>query len=360
MRIRPHLLSRLTAPFLAVAAVALFLAAPATAVSAPPSLTVTGTVSYLGRPQAAAVVTIAAWPDQRITAGIRPGHEVPLVTLGSATTGPDGRYEIRVPDGLLAPEATDGVVNLEVDSGSGSAFFPVTIQRMPGNASVAAAAHPATANVAALSPVMPAAHCGVAYVRSLGKVWTRVGQTYVVPRGVRQTFSYSSGQASTLGIAEEDNVGSAAWHESGSASWSVDSGVGYPVRHRGYEWYYTLFRHGEYAKFCTNCHPGRPNPNICSWFTRVNGFAAGALITNPRTAPRTPSGYCSYFIPGSDFFKDYSRAVTWSAGFSLFGVGLEAQTGYSTEGHVHFWFDSGHNLCGTNNDPPHAAQLVAR
>jgi hypothetical protein len=52
--------------------------------------------------------------------------------------------------------------------------------------------------------------------------------------------------------------------------------------------------------------------------------------------------------------------VTWSARFSLFDMGLEAQTGYDTKGHVHFWFDSGHNLCGTNNDFPNAAQPVAR
>ena len=32
----------------------------------------------------------------------------------------------------------------------------------------------------------------------------------------------------------------------------------------------------------------------------------------------------------SDFYRDYSRAVTWSAGFTLSGAGLEAQTGYHT------------------------------
>jgi hypothetical protein len=58
MRVRSHLPASLTAPFLAVAAVALVMVVPAKAVSAPPSLTVTGTVSYLGRPQAGAVVTI--------------------------------------------------------------------------------------------------------------------------------------------------------------------------------------------------------------------------------------------------------------------------------------------------------------
>jgi hypothetical protein len=360
MRARSHLLAGLTAPFLALAAVVSVLAAPTQADSAPPSLSVAGTVSYLGRPQAGATVTIAAWPDQRITAHIRPGHDVPLVPLGSAVTAPDGRYQIRIPDGLLAPEADGGVVNLEADSGGGTAFFPVTIGRMPGNASVAAVAHPATANIAALTPSLAPAHCGVAFDRTLGKHWTRVGQTYVATSGVRQTFSYSSGQSSTLGIALENNVRGAAWHESGTASWTSSSGVGYPVSHRGNEWYNTLFRYGEYEKVCTNCHPGRPNPNICSWFTRVNGFAAGALTTHPRTAPRTPGRFCSFFESGSEFFRDYSRAVTWSAGFSLFGVGLEAQTGYDVEGHVHFWFGSGRNLCGTNNDPPLAAQLVAR
>jgi hypothetical protein len=100
-----------------------------------------------------------------------------LVTLGSATTAPDGRYGIRIPDGLLAPEATGGVVNLEADSGGGSAFFPVAIRGMPGNASIAAVAHPTAANIAALSPSASPAHCGIAYERSLGKHWTRVGQT---------------------------------------------------------------------------------------------------------------------------------------------------------------------------------------
>jgi hypothetical protein len=147
---------------------------------------------------------------------------------------------------------------------------------------------------------------------------------------------------------------------SGTASWSSSSGVGYGIRHRGNEWYNTLFRYGEYEKVCTNCHPGRPDPNICDWFTRVNGFAAGALISHPRTAPKTPNQWCSLFVAGTDFYRDYGRAVTWGGGFSLFGIGLEAQTGYDVEGHVHFWFDSRRNLCGTNNDPPSAAQLVAR
>jgi hypothetical protein len=160
----------------------------------------------------------------------------------------------------------------------------------------------------------------------------RARRSNVVRSGVRQAFSYSSGQSSTLGMAAENNVRGAGWHESGSASWSSSSGVGYPVRHRGNEWYNTLFRYREYEKVCTNCHPGRPNPSICSWFTRVSGFASGPLIANPRTAPRTPHRWCSFFMAGSDFYRDYSRAVTWSAGFTLFGVGLEAQTGYDTGG----------------------------
>lgn len=67
-----------------------------------------------------------------------------------------------------------------------------------------------------------------------------------------------------------------------------------------------------------------------SWSSSGVGFASGVLITNPRTAPRTPSRWCSFVMADSDFYRDYSRAVTWSAGFTLSGAGLEAQTGYHT------------------------------
>ena len=45
-----------------------------------------------------------------------------------------------------------------------------------------------------------------------------------------------------------------------------------------------------------------------------------------------------------------------------YSSGQSSTLGMAAENNVRGagWFDSGHHLCGTNNDPPHAAQLVAR
>jgi hypothetical protein len=49
-----------------------------------------------GHPVAGQRVILYTWPNQHVTAALKPGQQVPLTRLGSAVTSGSGQYAIRV------------------------------------------------------------------------------------------------------------------------------------------------------------------------------------------------------------------------------------------------------------------------
>lgn len=85
--------------------------------------------------------------------------------------------------------------------------------------------------------------------------------------------------------------------------------------------------------------------------TQVNKFAGGTT-----TASATPpsASYCRWFMAGSTFKKYSSSAFTYSGGVDIsgtIGIDLSAHTGYSTSAELKYKFNTGHDLCGTDDYP---------
>ncbi len=104
------------------------------ATSAPASggaLVVQGTVlGVTGQAVAGQQVNLIAWPQQRVTAAVRPGQVVPTTLVGSAVTSASGSYAIRVASpGGLAAAADDGTVNLEVLTTGTAGFSAFSFHR---------------------------------------------------------------------------------------------------------------------------------------------------------------------------------------------------------------------------------------
>jgi hypothetical protein len=320
-------------------------------------MTVRGIVTASGRAVSGVAVKLYAWPDQAVSARLKPGQVVPLVLVGSATTAADGSYLVRVPEAALVPEATNGVVNMEADSGSASYSFPWALSARAARQAAVSNLSSVTAN---LSNGVPWVCGGVTKVASLGPQWARVGQTYVPVTGASQTFTYDQGQSSSLGVGYSGSSGRAgSFHADGTASWSTDTGQGFPTYGgRTDVWYRTEFIYGKYKRVCLPC----PTCGLTTaWYARPDGYAGGTSVqTRGITTPT--ANHCVPELAGATFWRDFSSAVTWSSGVYVAPLllNLSAQTGYSSHGHVFYRFSRNRHLCGTNNYPGQAAQDVVK
>ena len=58
--------------------------------------------------------------------------------------------------------------------------------------------------------------------------------------------------------------------------------------------------------------------------------------------------YCTSYLKGSTFTKDKDRQVTWNGALTIYGVGLTAQTGWSSKGKLVVKFPSAAGkVCGS-------------
>jgi catechol 2,3-dioxygenase-like lactoylglutathione lyase family enzyme len=357
---------------------ALAAAAPAPPAAASPGVTVaTGTiVNATGHALAGVPVDLYAWPSDTVLRGLRPGQAVPTKLLASTTTSSTGSYALTVPQTALRAAAIEqGWANLEIDSVSG-ASWSFSYQTDPAAAEQAnlTAANPGICHTVTASPWQ--------YLRQLRKAWGVVGQGYIVrgkhTKGDYVSFTYKQGQSSALGLGvsvKGYDVGYSA--EGTEKEWTTDV-QGFPSRHHN-AWFRTLFRVALYRQLCVQDGGGRRHQKgtcpkkdengghvvYCIWKARSNGWAGGDSILFPRRAPKTPSFDCVPQLKSSHFDRDHGTAVTWSKGFEMAapdGIGFngQAQTGYDTNGHMAFRFNTKGWLCGTNALPPTAAQMVAR
>lgn len=342
---------------------------------------VTGTVATAqGHAAPGVAVRLYSWPSARVLQGLKPGQSVPTRLLATATSGPGGRYALTVPRTVLKAAAIhQGWANLEVDATSGeSRLFPYQTR-----AAVAKRVNLAVANLS--GPVCDHPQTGSStpwtFLRQLDKAWAIVGQGYVKrakgTKGDWTDFTYKQGQSSTLGIGATASAYDTGYSVTGSNKvWSTADQT-FPRQGQN-AWFRTMFRVALYRRLCiqdggTRRHQKGKCPkkykgadvNYCMWMVLSDGWAGGDSIQHPKHAPSTPSSYCVPETAGSTFSKDHGVAVTWSKGFSIAaatGISFngKSQTGYDVDGHIEFNFTTTGWLCGTNHDPPAAAQMVAR
>lgn len=249
------------------------------------------------------------------------------------------------------------MVNLEADTPSAGAIFPVAVTRNAGDARL-----PAANVVANLTPghaVFPgcASGDGWQYVRNLGKAKGTVGSTYVPTSHATQQFTYDVGQSSSIGFGYSTEAGG-GFKFGGTASWSSSLRTAWPTFGANRSvWYQTEFNFGEYK-----C-------NILGvdiyYLDIVNGYAGGATIKTPTFIPSTPSKWCVDVMSGVQISSNNSAAVTWTGnvdiGTPVVHFGASIQTGYDHSAQLTYKFSAFRQLCGQKGDPGGApGQLVVR
>lgn len=106
-----------------------------TAASAAPSVQsyAAGTVQVFGDPVAGATVVGWAWPDTDTLAGAPDGAQLQPLLLGTATTGPDGRYALsvdpsRIPAGYREPDGTVAIETLTTTPSGTSMLWETSVR----------------------------------------------------------------------------------------------------------------------------------------------------------------------------------------------------------------------------------------
>lgn len=349
-------LARLAIAASSAAAVLLAGNGAAQAVAHPASIVVSGIVSASdGRAGLGATVVIHAWPDQAVIQGLKIGQKVPWVVVGTGTADATGRYSISIPVSELAPEESDGVVNLEADAPSAVAFFPVAVTKNTGDAYLPSA--PKTVDLKAASGFPGCGGpAGWQYVKNLGRHWATVGETYVRTTGATQQFTYSRGQSSSIGIGLSTSGHAGSFTPGGTMAWSASHGKDWPVFGANRSvWYRTTFNFGEYS--CSI-----PTGARTSYVDIVNGFGGGFEVKTPTSIPNTPAKFCITMRAGSLFQSGNSPAVTWTGSLGIAtGLGFQAsiQTGFDRGARITYRFTANRHLCGQKSDPGGApGQLV--
>ena len=276
---------------------------------------------------------------------------MPRTLISTTTTSSGGEYTLSVsPNVLRSIAVSGGFANLEVDADSDARFF------------TSQASNPAVSSVQ-LGGMTPSVCTPWKLQKELSPSWAVVGQAYVLSNAthVQQSFVYSNGQSSTLGVGISPTGKVGSFTGSGAETTSTTATQDFPSSGSpGYIWYRTLFKVGLYHAACGT--PGRiaDASSSSKYLVRSDGWAGGTNIEHPKTAPTAE--FCSPELAGAVFITANERAVTWSAGFTIPVVGFnaQAQTGYDTSAQLTFNFGADRQLCGTNDSPPSAAQLVAK
>jgi len=309
-----------------------------------------------------ATVQISAWPSNEVLAALNEGDPVPMTPVGVGTTGRDSRFFVPVDTALAARKAqADGAVNYQalvygpdgslisdysfaqeenLQAGVRSLDIEASVSSQEFNAQATAAKRSSSSSIAAAVLACGQIDGGVA-----GNYWVQVGRVgSSATGGFSASFSYSSSQSSTLGVAVKTPSGS--WGASGSVSVSRASSTSttWPsLTGTGGRAFKTQFQYKVFKTVCTGT--GEQSRSL-----RPVAHVGG---TSTSTASVSAS-YCTSYMSGSTFTRSSSTAQTISGGADVsayVGFDLSAKTGYSTTSKVTIKFTAAKSLCGSQGYP---------
>jgi hypothetical protein len=369
------------------------------------STMVAGTVaSASGAAVPGVVVELHAWPSSAVLKKLKPGQAVPWKLLATTRSTSAGTYALTVPRAALVSAAVDnGWANLEVDSAAGEEDFAYnTTGLAAGRAAPAVTVNLRSDHTVTSGSGYEYNYCitpGSPWIYVHGyfpEPWAIVGQGYILKqastKGDYQQFSYAQGstssQTSTLGVGASGYGTSAGFSKTGTNTESAEGAEAFKTFHQQNVLYETEFQLGLYRMDCLVPEPPKSRPKqhgycptmykgsyvgVCVWKVRAMSWWAGARYVFTKNAPATPRDDCAFQEAGTTYSTDRGKAIEWSEGYEV-GVGLDikgvnlktdfetsAQTGYDTNAHIVYGFpDHSGWVCGTNNGPNKAAQVVAR
>ncbi|MEJ1092252.1 hypothetical protein [Microbacterium istanbulense] len=310
-----------------------------------------------------ATVQISAWPSNEVLAALNEGDPVPMTPVGVGTTGRDGRFSVPVDTALAARKVqADGAVNYQalvygpdgslisdhsfaqaenqLQAGVRSIDIEASVSSQEFKAQAAAAKRSSSPSIAAAVLACGPIDGGVA-----GNYWVQVGRVgSSATSGFSASFSYSSSQSSTLGVAVKTPSGS--WGASGSVSVNRASSTSttWPaLTGSGGRAFKTQFQYKIIKTVCTGV--GEQSRSL-----RAVAHVGG---TSTSTASVSAS-YCTSYVSGSTFTRSSSTAQTISGGADVsayVGFDLSAKTGYSTTSKVTIKFTAAKSLCGSQGYP---------
>jgi len=308
-------------------------------------------------------VYLYAWPSNEALAVLRVGKSLRMRPVAKAHVARDGSFNLKVRNlsGLRPYASRLGDVNLVVAGEYGGTSFSRNLgvrladletEGSTSNSPVAdlgklkpiGAADKATSGVSAYSGRSTYGSCSTKKVRNLGNRWVPVGGLFSTNSGGTIDYQYSKGQSSSLGTSVSAKSSTAGFSASGTTSVSSTATIDFPPRSgKGSRLAKTQFN---YAVFKTTCIA--PFVSRTTWTVRPTAWVGG---TNWGTVAAPKATYCVSYLKGSKFTKDKHKQVTWTGAVTFYGVGLSAQTGWSSKGKLLYHFKSKRGeLCGVSGN----------
>jgi hypothetical protein len=375
-------------------------ASAATTVAPQPTLSAgvvltSGTVTNGGRPVAHATVAVFAAPTSAalVAAGER-GRR--LLPLGSASTSSAGRFTVtgsldRLPDSYRGPAGVDLQIvvsdtthsvtwvrtltgsqagrseRLDVDlargvvaGGSGPAGLVAVADPPTGLLAYAreylaadaasrtrllGAVRPLTADASSRPGVPDPAGCGLVYW--LASMKTNVQEHYVNVYSfsgapVTLTEGVSNASTQTLGVAVQSSGGSLSLGGTQSITFSVEAS-----------------QSGLWDEAVSNRVNYRQQGVTCQTMTYWRPYSLYDFITDLSPLPHANFAYCQYHASGYSFATSSATNVTYSAGVTLPGLSLSAQSGYGTSQRLTYSFHTAGYLCGNAQSGPASSSQVS-
>jgi hypothetical protein len=319
----------------------------------------------------------ASWPGRR---PVHPGEHVPLQLVGSAVSTSSGHYAVRIAykAAVVSSAARDGTVNLEVFAGtraaSGAYSFTGRAVTVAGRTALAAAnghgiAHAVaeqanihlitsgTAGSSASSAVSPSPGFGLACTQITTLVhpekleWMKLAASFARSSGVTITYTYTTGQSSSIGVGISPTGNLGMFTASGTYTVSASQSTSFaPVAGPGSVYYETQVEPGLFKTTWSSAFCGST-----TWQTQVIGVAGGEQEVPIHKAPPHATR-CVFYQSGGSTVLDNSTASTFSVGLSIseLGFSASAQTGYDTSGSLAYHFTSSQDVCGLDGNPASA------
>lgn len=198
--------------------------------------------------------------------------------------------------------------------------------------------------------------CFNVYESNLGNAWTVIGEHQSRTVNAGFNMKYIKESRSTLGVAVSNSGSFGSFSASGTSSWTTSSTQTFStVSGKAHNWRRTLHTWGKFSVWCAS---GTTSSKV-GYQARVIGYAGGdgtVFLAGDLTAT-----YCVAERAGDTFTLDRTAAKTVSGGAQTagnIGIGLSAQTGYTTTASVVAKFSGNGRLCGTNGYPGSTPKIL--
>jgi hypothetical protein len=320
-------------------------------------------------------VVLWAWPTGGELTALRPGDAVSLRPVTEAQTDGQGNFAlVQSADTDLSKYADPaGHINFEIRASAPHSIgyaedWDYSFVGSAADAGVRSATGTApnftlkpvhtNQNSSRVVPDQGGVGCGpTTLYKNLGQHYVALGAVYIDTSHVTEQFEYTSGASTNIGVGISPSGTVGSFSAGGTSSVGTSSTTTFPkhtTKTAKIEWAHFSF--SEYKNSCSGV------PGTTRYTVRAVEFEGAAHETTAASYPA--ASYCQHYDKTSHFNMVRSKAVTWSSGASLgspVGFTVTAQSGYTSQASLHFYFGAGRHLCGTKGNPGASpSRLVAK